>query len=642
MLGLSIVNLGVYAVYFSVTIAAQIVLFGLTVLSKTVQFFISRDFIKYINALNEFLQLPPSDVVGTLKFGFQEVVSPKSKPMDDRSIPFERLMQIVAKLPQNDPASIGIQRKLIQQFWDDLQKPQYVFPEYGYREADGSNNSVIYPNMGKANTPYARSVTSKRIRLTDNYLPAPDVLFDTLLDRGDKFVPHPFNINTLLFHLATLITHDLFHSSPTNPMINQATSYADLSVLYGDSKESQWSIRTGKKGLIRPDSFADRRVTFLLPGVGALLIVFSRNHNFIAQKLLEINQDNRFSANRGEDVQDEHLFQTARLINGACYANLILHNYVRCILGLPADTDFTLDPLMEPPKSDSRNGNAVSLEFNFVYRWHSALGEKDTRWLEESRINQQYREFKTEVSSIIKTTPPDEVHDKINSLLAQKLSVIDPGVKPEDIDKGLIIGLRRGPDDRYADADIVNLLKSSMDSVAGKLGAGMVPTSFKDVEIAGIMQSRMAGCCTLNEFRRYFNLKEYETFEEINPDPRIAKTLRALYRHPNNVELYPGIVVESTKTNGGISLPYTTSRAILADAVNLLRNDRFLTDEYNPARLTNWGYEYTVGTGSYNKRFHGSVFPRMLREAFPEQFKADDDPYLISPFYITKGRGKTA
>ncbi|KAK9711996.1 hypothetical protein K7432_007431 [Basidiobolus ranarum] len=643
MLGLSIVNFCVYMAFLGFTLASQIVLLGLSFINKTFVFFTSKDFMKYITALNEFWQLPPSDVVGTLKFAFQEMVAPRSKPLDDRNIPFERLMQILAKLPQDDSASIQVQSKLIQQFWDDIQKPQYVFPEYGFRQADGSYNSVIYPNMGKAGTPYARTVSSKRIRLADNYLPPPDVLFDTLLDRRDKFVPHPFNISTLFFYLATLITHDLFHSSAANPMINNATSYADLSVLYGDSKADQWLIRTGKKGLIKPDSFADKRVTFLIPGVAALLIVFSRNHNFIAQKLLEFNQDNRFNASRGEEAQDELLFQTARLVNGACYANLILHNYVRCILGLPIDTDFVLDPLMDPPKSDSKNGNTVSLEFNFVYRWHSALGEEDTRWLEESKINLLYKEFKVEVTKLLKESAGDDeqtVKQKVNALLAQKLTKLNTNVAPEEIDTGVIIGLQRGPDGRYSDADLVNLLKNGMDNVAGKLGSSMVPTSFKEVEMAGIIQSRMAGCCTLNEFRRYFNLKEYETFEEINSDPRIAKTLRTLYRHPNNVELYPGILVESTKTGGGICLPYTTSRAILSDAVNLLRNDRFLTDEYNPARLTNWGYEYTIGTGSFNKKYHGSVFPRLLKEAFPSQFKGDDEPYLLSRFYIMKGRGK--
>lgn len=54
-------------------------------------------------------------------------------------------------------------------------------------------------------------------------------------------------------------------------------------------------------------------------GVGALLVVFSRNHNFIARKLLELNENGRFTVGPGlmtEAEQDEALFQTARLVNG--------------------------------------------------------------------------------------------------------------------------------------------------------------------------------------------------------------------------------------------------------------------------------------------------------------------------------------
>jgi hypothetical protein len=48
-------------------------------------------------------------------------------------------------------------------------------------------------------------------------------------------------------------------------------------------------------------------------------VVFSRNHNYITNKLLELNENGRFTVGPGlltEEEQDEALFQTARLING--------------------------------------------------------------------------------------------------------------------------------------------------------------------------------------------------------------------------------------------------------------------------------------------------------------------------------------
>jgi hypothetical protein len=69
----------------------------------------------------------------------------------------------------------------------------------------------------------------------------------------------------------------------------------------------------------------------------------------------------------------------------------------------------------------------------------------------------------------------------------------------------------------------------------------------KPVEILGIMQARSWQVAPLNEFRDFFKLKRYETFEDINPDPYIATTLKRLYGHPDNIELYPGMFLESSK-----------------------------------------------------------------------------------------------
>lgn len=72
-------------------------------------------------------------------------------------------------------------------------------------------------------------------------------------------------------------------------------------------------------------------------------------------------------------------------------------------------------------------------------------------------------------------------------------------------------------------------------------------------------------CGTLNEFRKFFGLKQYDTFEEINPDPYVAEQLKHLYEHPDFVELYPGIATEAAKdpvvVGVGICPTYTISRA---------------------------------------------------------------------------------
>ena len=108
-----------------------------------------------------------------------------------------------------------------------------------------------------------------------------------------------------------------------------------------------------------------------------------------------------------------------------------------------------------------------------------------------------------------------------------------------------------------------------------------MPKALRAVEILGITQARRWNVGSLNEFRKFFGLKAHDTFEEINSDPDVANSLRHLYEHPDFVELYHGIVAEEAKEpmipGVGIAPTYTISRAVLSDAVALVRGDRFYT-----------------------------------------------------------------
>jgi linoleate 8R-lipoxygenase/9,12-octadecadienoate 8-hydroperoxide 8R-isomerase len=89
-----------------------------------------------------------------------------------------------------------------------------------------------------------------------------------------------------------------------------------------------------------------------------------------------------------------------------------------------------------------------------------------------------------------------------------------------------------------------------------------------------ISQSRSWKTASLNEFRTFFGLPPYTNFDEINPEK--APALMHFYSHPDNVEIYPGILLESAKTSGSLP-PQTLSRAIFSDAIAVLRGDRFYT-----------------------------------------------------------------
>jgi len=69
--------------------------------------------------------------------------------------------------------------------------------------------------------------------------------------------------------------------------------------------------------------------------------------------------------------------------------------------------------------------------------------------------------------------------------------------------------------------------------------------------------------------------------------------VEALYEHPDYIELYPGLQAEEAKKpflpGSGLCPGFTIGAAILADAVALVRGDRFYAVDYSPANLTNFG-----------------------------------------------------
>jgi DNA-binding MurR/RpiR family transcriptional regulator len=68
----------------------------------------------------------------------------------------------------------------------------------------------------------------------------------------------------------------------------------DLSTLYGNTGKEQQRVRTYHNGLIYPDSIASERIMMMPPGVVAVLLMFSRNHNHVAESLLSVNEAGKY------------------------------------------------------------------------------------------------------------------------------------------------------------------------------------------------------------------------------------------------------------------------------------------------------------------------------------------------------------
>jgi hypothetical protein len=129
-------------------------------------------------------------------------------PVDDRKMHMEEAMQLVAALPDNSANRVKLTSSLIDLLWNSLQHPpmSYLGDDFKYRSADGSNNSYIFPKLGAANTPYARSVQPKTMQ--PGALPDPGLLFDSILAR-DEFKPHPNKVSSIFFNWASLIIHGM-------------------------------------------------------------------------------------------------------------------------------------------------------------------------------------------------------------------------------------------------------------------------------------------------------------------------------------------------------------------------------------------------------------------------------------------------
>jgi hypothetical protein len=548
---------------------------------------------------------------------------------DDKTYLMEGLIRTAAALPDGSKTRDAVTGRFLEQLWNDLEHPpkSYLGAKFQYRSADGSNNSLVNPQVGAAGTPYARTVKPSMIQTPAR--PDPGVVFDSVMTRKHAEL-HPNRISSMLFYVASIIIHDCFRTSHEDYSVSMTSSYLDLAPLYGSNQDEQNMIRTWADGKIKPDCFSEPRLLFFPPGVGALLIMFNRFHNYTVENLATINEQGRFTKPSAEapkptgDAEadkkakekydaawkkyDNDLFQTGRLITCGLYVNIILIDYVRTILDLNrTDSNWQLNPRAEIPGVAIGVGNQVSAEFNLVYRWHSSVSDRDEKWTQEMwdglfgvgrdpKTVGKY-EFLGRLNEVYKTTNPDPLKRKF-------------------------AGLDRAEDGTLPDQGLVDILTSSIEDCANSFGPNRVPAVFRAIEVLGIEQSRAWNLGSLNEFRKYFKLEPHNTFEDITSDKYVQEQLKHLYDHPDKVEIYPGIVVEDAKKpmapGSGLCPSYTVSRAVLSDAVALVRGDRFYTQDYNPRTLTNWGYRSADSDLGVD---NGCVFYKLFLRAFPHHFK---------------------
>ncbi|EGG06315.1 uncharacterized protein MELLADRAFT_116583 [Melampsora larici-populina 98AG31] len=519
------------------------------------------------------------------------------KPLDDRKLQLEEVVAFLSragKRRHNAPNKYvdAAQNQFITLLWNDLSHPPTVDlnPKHRFRKADGSDNNLTGdPLLGAANQPYSRSV--RPVHPVPTHIAEPEDMFDAILRRPtgyEGFTPHPARISSLFFGFANIVIHDIFwtnnreevkvpnkyHESDQNteqaddkpkkpsPWQNLTSSYASLDPLYGVSDKEQASIRDKEqlgRGLLYNDTFASDRLLMMPPASCALLVLFSRNHNRIAKKLLELNERGSWKSDLSKlseeelKQQDDEIFGTARHVNCGYYAGIILGDYLQQWL------ESTFEKALPSRKWDEMN---MSTLMDAIKILKTKLNAAD----ENAHNPKVWKLSKREVRIPVEGPPVVE----------------SEGVYERDSQSS-----------KFRDEDLARILKDSTYEVAGAFGARHVPAVMRWIECQGMRTARdVWKLCTLNEFRAFIGLKEFQTFQEWNSDPEIASAMEDLVGHPANIPLHVGLHGEEAKKprlGSGVCLPYTISRAILSDAIALVRGDRFYTDNATADVMTNWG-----------------------------------------------------
>ncbi|KAI0059735.1 linoleate diol synthase [Artomyces pyxidatus] len=547
--------------------------------------------------------------------------------LDDRKMLLERITKLLSDKESLPDGLIRtkLEQKVVELFYDDVAHPPATSlgHQYSYRTADGSYNNISDPDMGKAGMPYARSVQGTR-PLPRNMLPDAGLVFDTLLKR-DGFVKHPAGLSSMMFSFAALVVHTVFRTSHQDVRINETSSYADLAPLYGNNQDAQDKVRVRDgRGLLFPDTFSEDRLLMLPPAVCALLVLFNRNHNYIARKLLEINERGTYvdpSSLYADDpkhahlllAQEEDIFQTARLINCGWFGSALFADYFASLSGLVREkTTWSLNPLGEIRDSDHKlfergRGNVCSVEFNCLYRWHAATSREDEKWVESL------------TSRIFGDKPADELNVDDFRFAMKSIQASRP-----DVTQWTFGSLQRQANGTFKDSELAALIMNATENPAAAFRARGTPHVMRLHEILGIESNRRWGVCSLNEFRKFIGLKPYSSFEEWNSNTEIAIAAERLYGEIDNLELYVGLQAEEPKPvvpGAGLCAGYTLCRAILSDAVALTRGDRFFTTDFTPFNLTAWGFadcqRDVAGPGN------GSILGKLFLRTLPGKFSAN-------------------
>lgn len=131
-------------------------------------------------------------------------------------------------------------------------------------------------------------------------------------------------------------------------------------------------------------------------------------------------------------------------------------------------------------------GNAVSVEFAVLYHWHAALSSADAKWM-ENMLRLHLPELKS-------------LDDMTVEMFTKVAMAAEHNLMTTPAKEWTFGGLQRGPDGKFSDVDLAEILKDCIEEPAHAFGAHGTPESLKVVDIMGQLQARnVFNVCTMNE-----------------------------------------------------------------------------------------------------------------------------------------------
>ncbi|KAK4221571.1 heme peroxidase [Podospora fimiseda] len=449
-----------------------------------------------------------------------------------------------------------------------------------YRTADGSCNWLKQDEYEEGKHTYADGISkprdgpNPRARLYYNHTSLLLGMIEFIMhdvtyseDSTAEYIDVPMPPDETTFPLNTT-----FRVWRSLPYVNMATTWLDISSLYGSTSDVASALRSYKDGKLLTQEvqargtkkkasylpFNTMRVpTRTRPGmpVESLFAGGDPRTNedwvMLGVHTLMLREHNRLCdilKNQKPTWNDKRLYNTVRLIMSAKYmlmANSYQMTYWTDEMPWPRDDGYPLYRQIYPWPLVTKNGRPMktSAEMAIVYRFH---------------------EF------IISSFP---IIDPANKTLWEQ-DLFDTGFNATGfIDAGLENVLRG-----MVTADIPNF-KSGVDE--NFRSANHYRNVSFDVATWSIVHEREQGLPTFNQYFRAYNLQDpsvpvpiRDTFEKFSSVEETVKNLKKLYKHPDEVDLVVGVQLDE-EYFPGTTVPKSALIISLFSLFGMGNSDRF-------------------------------------------------------------------